>query len=271
MQIRGQPDKTARRAGCTMEPLAPHPTDMKPSLPQLMSLNGGFVDTAGFLALHGLFTAHVTGNFVTIGAALVHGTTGTVTKLLALPVFCVVVVLVRWLSYGLPGFGLPVLRTMLVLKAVLLLAGGIFAIGFGPFPDGDSAIAMLTGLVLVSAMAIQNAVHRIHLGSAPPTTLMTGTTTQVMVDLADLLRGGQAPEEAAATRARMRRMAAAVAWFAAGCAAAALIYARWDMWCFAVPPVLAALAVLLQDSTHEGEAVAPHPAAPAAPAPARQS
>ncbi len=235
---------------------------MKPTLPQLMSLNGGFVDTAGFLALHGLFTAHVTGNFVTIGAALVHGSSGALTKLLALPVFCVVVVLARLLSYGLPGMGLPVMRTMLVIKTVLLLVGGALAIHFGPFADGDSAMAMLAGLVLVSAMAIQNAVHRLHLGSAPPTTLMTGTTTQVMVDLADLLRGGQAPDEAAATRARMRRMAAAVAWFAAGCAAAALIYARWDMWCFAVPPVLAACGVLLQRSTREGD-----PAAPAKPAP----
>jgi uncharacterized membrane protein YoaK (UPF0700 family) len=235
---------------------------MKPTLPQLMSLNGGFVDTAGFLALHGLFTAHVTGNFVTIGAALVHGTSGALTKLLALPVFCVVVMLARWLSYGLPGLGLPVLRTMLILKAALLLAGGILAIHYGPFADGDSATAMLTGLVLVSAMAIQNAVHRIHLGSAPPTTLMTGTTTQVMVDLADLLRGEQAPEEAAAARTRMRRMALAVAWFAAGCAAAALIYAQWNVWCFAVPPVLAALSVVLQRSTHEGDPTAP-PAPPA--------
>ncbi|NVM90593.1 uncharacterized membrane protein YoaK (UPF0700 family) [Variovorax sp. SG517] len=234
---------------------------MKPTLPQLMSLNGGFVDTAGFLALHGLFTAHVTGNFVTIGAALVHGTSGALTKLLALPVFCAVVMLARLLSYGLPGLGLPVLRTMLVLKAVLLLAGGVLAIRFGPFADGDSAMAMLAGLVLVSAMAIQNAVHRIHLGSAPPTTLMTGTTTQVMVDLADLMRGGQAPEEKAAAHARIRRMSAAVAWFAAGCAAAALIYARWDMWCFAVPPVLAALAVVLQGGTHEGDGVAPPPQA----------
>jgi uncharacterized membrane protein YoaK (UPF0700 family) len=35
----------------------------------LLSLNGGFVDTAGFLGLQGLFTAHVTGNFVTLGYA----------------------------------------------------------------------------------------------------------------------------------------------------------------------------------------------------------
>jgi uncharacterized membrane protein YoaK (UPF0700 family) len=36
------------------------------SLPLLLSVNGGYVDTAGFLALQGLFTAHVTGNFVSL-------------------------------------------------------------------------------------------------------------------------------------------------------------------------------------------------------------
>ena len=46
------------------------------SRPTLLSLNGGYVDTAGFLALQGLFTAHVTGNFVTLGASLAHGLDG---------------------------------------------------------------------------------------------------------------------------------------------------------------------------------------------------
>jgi uncharacterized membrane protein YoaK (UPF0700 family) len=41
----------------------------RPVLVNLLSFNGGFVDTAGFLGLQGLFTAHVTGNFVTLGYA----------------------------------------------------------------------------------------------------------------------------------------------------------------------------------------------------------
>jgi len=49
------------------------------ALPVLLSVNAGYVDTAGFLALHGLFTAHVTGNFVTLGAALVMPLAGKLT------------------------------------------------------------------------------------------------------------------------------------------------------------------------------------------------
>jgi uncharacterized membrane protein YoaK (UPF0700 family) len=32
-----------------------------------LSVTAGYVDTAGYLALQGLFSAHVTGNFVTLG------------------------------------------------------------------------------------------------------------------------------------------------------------------------------------------------------------
>ena len=219
---------------------------VKPSVPLLLSLNGGYVDTAGFLALQGLFTAHVTGNFVTLGASLALGTSGALAKLLALPVFCVVIVVTRLASFALPPMGLPVLRTMLSLKVLLLILGAVMAIHYGPFPDGDSRSAIATGMVLVAAMAIQNAAHRIHLGSAPPSTLMTGTTTQIMIDLADRLRGLPA-ETAAATRLRMKRMVEAVIIFALGCAAAALLFTLVGEWCFVVPPVVALASLLSRD------------------------
>lgn len=49
-------------------------------LSHLLGFNAGYVDTAGFLALNGLFAAHVTGNFVTLGAALIHGSAGAVSS-----------------------------------------------------------------------------------------------------------------------------------------------------------------------------------------------
>lgn len=220
---------------------------MKLTVPTLLSFAAGFIDTAGFMALHGLFTAHVTGNFVTIGAALVLGTSGIATKLLALPTFCAVVILARLLRYRLVAAGVPVLRTLLAIQLALLVLGGGVAIACGPFGRGDPPLEMLAGLSLVAGMAVQNALQRVHLGSAPPTTMMTGTTTQLMLDVADLLHGVPADQRAAA-RGRMARMGGAVLTFALGCAAAALLYRFSGMWCFAVPPLLV-LAALVHGDT----------------------
>jgi len=224
---------------------------MKPTLPILLSVNGGYVDTAGFLALHGLFTTHVTGNFVTLGAALVQGTSGAVAKLMALPMFCLVVVATRLLSVALearrrPDARAPALRTLVGIKVALLVLGAGFAIGLGPFDSGDGWAALLTGMTLVAAMAIQNAIHRIHMSAAPPTTIMTGNTTQIMIDLADLMRGVPA-DARAAIAARLSRMSGSVAAFAAGCAAAALIYAKQGIWCFLIPPIVGACTLWVRE------------------------
>jgi uncharacterized membrane protein YoaK (UPF0700 family) len=223
---------------------------MKPSLPLLLSVNGGYVDAAGFLALHGLFTTHVTGNFVTLGAALVNGTSGALAKVLALPIFCVVVMAVRLLSVSLDSKGLPALRVILAVKLALLTLSAALAIALGPFDSGDGWAALLTGMSLVAAMAIQNAIHRIHMGALPPTTIMTGNTIQIMIDLADLMRGVPSAGRDA-IRLRLSRMSGSVAAFAAGCAAAALIFAKQGIWCFAIPPVVAALSLWAGESRPE--------------------
>ncbi|HUA79648.1 MAG TPA: DUF1275 family protein [Dyella sp.] len=218
-----------------------------PSLPSLLGFNAGYVDTAGFLALHGLFTAHVTGNFVTLGAALVQGSGGAIAKLLALPVFCVVIVVARLFHYVLLGRGMPVLRTILLLKTLLLLLGATLAWCFGPFATGDSVYAVATGLVLVAAMAVQNAAQRVHLAKMPPTTMMTGNTTQIMLDVADRLRGVQGDEQAA-TNQRLWRMAASIGVFALGCASGAVFYRLFDVKCFALLPLVALMAYRHRDA-----------------------
>jgi uncharacterized membrane protein YoaK (UPF0700 family) len=223
---------------------------MKPGLPILLSVNGGYVDAAGYLALHGLFTTHVTGNFVTLGASLALGTSGALAKLLALPIFCIVVLGVRLLSVALVAKRLPALRTILGLKVALLTTAAVLAIVFGPFDSGDGWAALLTGMTLVAAMAIQNAIHRIHMGASSPTTIMTGNTIQIMIDLADLVR--DVPADArAAIHSRLSRMSAGVTAFAAGCAAAALIYAKQGIWCFTIPPLVAACTLWLGESIPE--------------------
>jgi uncharacterized membrane protein YoaK (UPF0700 family) len=220
---------------------------MRPTVPTLLSFNGGYVDTVGYLCLHGLFTAHVTGNFVTIGDALVFGTSGIVAKLLALPVFCMVIVVTRLVSFKLPPRW-PVFETMLTLQLLLLFVAAVLAIAMSPFADGDSGPAITVGMTLVSAMAIQNAANRIHLIAAPPTTIMTGTTTQIMIDIADMIQG--APEVARdAIRSRLRRMGVAVVSFAAGAAGGALLFHAFGSWCLALPPIVALLARITAKSS----------------------
>ncbi|HEX4649582.1 MAG TPA: YoaK family protein [Steroidobacteraceae bacterium] len=218
---------------------------MRIALPDVLSANAGYVDTAGFLALNGLFTSHVTGNFVTLGSSLVFGTSGTVTKVLALPVFCLTVFLVRLLGQRLQSAGRPALQALLTLQFVLLLAGAACAIGLGPFPNADRLPALLTGLIMVAAMATQNATHRLHLPGTPPSTVMTLTTTQIMLDVAELVQGTPS-ESQAAVRGRLKRLTLSVTLFALGCAAAALVYARFGVWCFLLPPVLGFTATRLR-------------------------
>jgi uncharacterized membrane protein YoaK (UPF0700 family) len=214
----------------------------------LLSFNGGFVDTAGFIGLQGLFTAHVTGNFVTMGAALVFGTQGFLAKLLALPEFIVVIALARWLGAFLRARQKPALPVLLGAKVLLLFVFFAVAVALGPFPNSDSPAALLAGFAGVAAMAVQNAAHRVHFPTVPPSTLMTGNTTQAVLDGVDLLMGVN-PDIATTVRARFVRTLNGIFLFALGCAAAAGLYFWIGFWCLAVPVVVGAASAVIRPET----------------------
>lgn len=218
---------------------------MKSGVPLLLCINGGCADTAGFLALQGLFTAHVTGNFVTLGAALVFGTSGVLAKLLSLPVFCVTIGLARIAGHAIEKHPAARCNSVLGMELLLLVCGCVLAVRCGPFRDGNSVPAIVTGMVLVCGMAIQNALHRVHFPGFPPSTMMTGNVTQLCLDLADMLWLPREPAERAAVRQRLRRTAESVCCFAFGCAASASLFGLVGMWCLALPPVLILAALAL--------------------------
>jgi uncharacterized membrane protein YoaK (UPF0700 family) len=211
----------------------------------LLSFNGGFVDTVGFLGLSGLFVAHITGNFVTLGAALVLGSHGILNKILALPEFVAVIALARLAGGVARRRGWPALRIMLTTEVILLAAFFGLAVTFGPFENADRPLALLTGFAGIAAMALQNALQRVHLASLPPTTLMTGSTTQATIDAVDLL-AGTAAGDAPAVRTRLSGMAMSVLLFAAGCAAGALLFWLAGFWCLAVPVIVGAIAAAMR-------------------------
>jgi uncharacterized membrane protein YoaK (UPF0700 family) len=213
-----------------------------PMVPAVLSVTAGYVDTAGFLALHGLFTSHVTGNFVTLSASFAEGASDTIAKLLALPLFCIVVFATRLVRFQFERFRLPILGMWLALQLILMIIASFLAIRFGPFPDANAVPAIAVGLVLVVAMAIQNAFHRIHLANYPPTTIMTGSTTQAMLDLADLFHGIGSDVRPAVT-ARVVNLLNGIVAFAAGCASAALLYVHIKEGVFVGAPVLGAVTI----------------------------
>ena len=59
-------------------------------LPIVLSTTAGAVDVIGFLALGGLFTAHITGNLVVLAAHYVTGGFSQIGPLLSVPVFVLV-------------------------------------------------------------------------------------------------------------------------------------------------------------------------------------
>jgi len=211
----------------------------------LLAFNAGLVDTLGFIALFSLFTAHVTGNFVVIGATIAEHHGGVLGKLLALPTFILAVAATHLYVRRCERLGAkaarPVIASQLAFLALFLAAG----LAAAPLTDADAPLAVLTGLLGVTAMAIQNAAGRSLFSHLAPTTVMTGNVTQIVVDLVDLGRRPPGFDQTRAAEAggRLRKMAPAVLAFAAGAVAAAFGYLLAGFWCLLLP--MATTAVLL--------------------------
>jgi uncharacterized membrane protein YoaK (UPF0700 family) len=194
----------------------------------------GYVDAVGFIALFGLFTAHVTGNFILIGSALTGSGVGLAAKLMALPVFILAVAMTRLAVLGIGSD--KALRPLLLGQASFL--GGFLTLGLmaAPVENPDAPIVIAAGLAGVAAMGIQNAVGRLILSDLAPTTIMTGNTTQIVIDLVDRWRGGTDARTAA--RLRLVKMLPPLLAFAVGAIAGAFALAIWSFWCLLVPIVL---------------------------------
>jgi len=137
------------------------------------------------------------------------------------------------------------LRPLLSLQTALLLVFLGLGIGFGRFPDADSCIAVLAGMVGVAAMATQNVLVRLALKGTSSTAVMTTNITQLTVDLATLARSRGDKDDLAKVRRRARMTFACVIGFVAGCAAGAALEVNFGFWALTLPVVLSALAVPL--------------------------
>jgi uncharacterized membrane protein YoaK (UPF0700 family) len=223
-------------------------------LPVVLSTTAGSVDVIGFLALGGLFTAHISGNLCVLAAHYITGGFSQVGPLLSVPVFVAVLAAVT-LAFGSPqqASARP-RRTLLVQQAALLAACLGLGVGFGPFADADRPMAVLVGMLAVAAMATQNALVKLTLKDAPSTAVMTTNVTQLAIDLAMLAQGRSDPDDLARARRRASMTLPCVVGFVGSCAAGAVLEVYFGLWALALPVVLAALAVPLGELRSDGGA-----------------
>ena len=215
-------------------------------LPAVLGMTAGAVDVIGFLALGGLFTAHITGNLVILAAHYITGSFGEIAPLLSAPVFVVVlgVITATFIRKPIPFTR----RALLVIQAVLLASFLGFGIWSGPFADPNSRMAVFVGMLGVAAMATQNAVVRLALPGHPVTAVMSTNAAQLAVDLAMLARCLFQPINVSEIRSRAGATFLAVLGFVIGVVAGAILEIHFGLWSLTFPSFLALLAIPLSES-----------------------
>ena len=209
-----------------------------------MGFLAGYVDTLGFIALFGLFTAHVTGNFVLIAVSLADpAQTPSLLKLLAFPAFILGVAVARLLVARCERRGRNAIKPSYLLQLVLLLGFMVCGMLAEPVVAQANALALAAGLFGAAAMGAHSAASKLLLSHLAPTSMMTGNVTQLVIDTVDRLRGAAD----AATRARCAKFFWPVCAFALGCAAAAFAYLAVGFIALALPVLILCLHLLLPE------------------------
>jgi len=198
----------------------------------------GYVDTLGFVALFGLFTAHVTGNFVLIGAEVANVGQGVLVKIMAFPAFIAGVavssVLVKTLCFA--GTRRNA-RLLYCFQAVLLLGFCLSGVYVSPVVSIDTAPVIICGMLGAAAMGVQNAHSRLVSRPGVPNTVMTGNVTQAVLDAVDIGSPGVTAEAKAAARVRLGKTLPAVLCFGVGAIGGAVVYAHVSFWALLLPLV----------------------------------
>jgi uncharacterized membrane protein YoaK (UPF0700 family) len=201
------------------------------------------VDVIGFLSL-GIFTAHVTGNIVVIGALIVRHNRVNPAQILAVPVF-ILAVAATWLIAKASGRrGTALMRPLLLIQFLLITCLLIFSIITKPSTDPHGLMATIAAMIAVTAMGCQFALLRLTLPVAPSTAVMTGNLTNAVLALVD--SSARTDQLMESNTKRLSGALHLLVGFFVGCvlATAALMYL--GDWAWSLPAALAAVAVALR-------------------------
>lgn len=210
-------------------------------LPLLLSVVAGLTDVTTFVLLHGVFSAHITGNLVVLAADIAAGRSMSPTGLLAIPCFVVaaagVTAIVTRSSRAATAWAAP----LLVVQAALLIAAAAVGIGFTVSARPDSGVGVLTGLLAVAAMAVQNALLHVVFAHSPTTAVMTGNVVGATVAGVRLLvrRSAPVPPADDPDRDAWRRTWPLIVGFLAGCLVGGVACHAVADWAAGLPMIAA--------------------------------
>ena len=232
--------QTAEHAEAGVTPSVAMPLRSERWLPTLLSVIAGMVDVIGLLSF-GMFTAHVTGNIVVVGALLVRHNRVNPAQILAIPVF-ILAVAGTWLVAKVSGRrGLGLMRPLMLMQFVLITCVLIFSVIAKPSGDAHGSMATVAAMIAVSAMACQFALLRLALPVAPSTAVMTGNLTNSVLALVDLSSRTDPLMEG--NDKRLTGALHLIVGFFVGCVVAAAAFTYLGDWTWSLPALLAALAV----------------------------
>jgi len=222
------------------------PTRRKFLILVILTFTAGFVDTAGFILMFELFTAHITGNTVIALADIVHrGGAGALAALLMLPIFAVAVILFTLFIDAARGrLREWILAIMVALEAVLVVAFFVAALVLDPSdstPDGLPVI--IVGGLGVIATAAQNTIA----GVLPkPSTVMTGNATNIIIYAVRWLRARRLhnPVLRETAHEQLQILWPTLLSFAIGGALAAVGVVTISYWCLLIPVPVTAVAAI---------------------------
>jgi uncharacterized membrane protein YoaK (UPF0700 family) len=237
-------EPTAEHAGVGASHTAVMTSRSEVWLPTLLSVIAGMVDLIGFLSL-GIFTAHVTGNIVVVGALIVRHSRINPAQIPAIPVF-ILAVAVTWLIAKASGRrGTRLMRPLLLTQFLLITCLLIFSAITKPSADPHGLMATIAAMIAVTAMACQFALLRLTLPVAPSTAVMTGNLTNAVLGLVDLSSRSQPLTQIDGSR--IRGTLHLLVGFFVGCVAAAAAVRYLGDWAWSFPAVLAVVAVAISE------------------------
>ena len=233
--------------------LSPHLAAISVSekrLPALLAVVAGMVDLIGFLNLGNVFTAHITGNLVVLGAALVRGGPINLAPALAIPTFAVTVATIWLFAPTMAARNGGLRQRLLFAQFWLLAAVFIFSVITQPSEDPHGLAAGLGVLIAASAMACQNAMLHMTVTGAPSTAVMTGNLVSGVLGLLDAFSPDASTRGNAA--GRISGFLPLLVGFFFGCVVAAAAVSLLRDWAWIFTAALAALAVVVRWIPEEG-------------------